>query len=255
VNFQGSPAGHRLGKPAQTAGRSWLLGLGAAVLALLAAYLTYGYLNTSAPTVDVVVAAREIPANHFIKAEDLKIDRRPRAGLPTDAAVTVEAIVGKLARGTLLPGDVVRAGHVASREGGSLAALAEHYPDKRLVSLSAEMAEGLFGQLATGDRLDVLGELQLQTKTVNEARIGVLAAGVPVVAVNQPAGSGLGGAANGGSLLVAVSPTQAQAIKLAQAVGKVYLMISSTDKPATTPVMTPQSVLPTPADQFAPPTK
>lgn len=246
-----STIGARGGTPTP-GNRRWIYWVAALVIAGLAGFLALRWVSAAAPRVEVVVAAREIPPNSVISPEDLKVEARPTSGLPADAVLNIGDVAGMLAKGHLLTGDVVRAGHAVAREGGPLSAVAEQYPDQRIISLGAELAEGLFAQLKPGDRIDVLGVLQVQTDKVNETRIGVLAGGVPIVAIEQPKSGGALTSESGGSLLLAVAPEQSQAIKLAQAAGKLFVQLTTAPADAPRPpILTPQSILATPEDQVA----
>jgi Flp pilus assembly protein CpaB len=230
----------------RTIGRPGVLLASGVVVALVAGWLTFAYVRSAAPTEVVAAATRDIQPFTMVGPNDIALEARPKAAVPKDALTTKSGTAGLTARGLLLKGDVIRSGYLSSQSGSALTANLATMPSLRVISLTPETMEGLSDQVSVGDRLDLLGVMQISNGKVNETRIGILASGVSVVAVTpRQANSSLGGGQNGGNVLIAVTANQAEAIKLAQSTGKVFVMLTVDNKGQTSPpVLTPEIVLP-----------
>lgn len=210
-------------------------------VAALAGSLTYTYLRSAVPSKAVLVISRDLPANARVQPSDLTVSELPPSAVPADAVTDVAAVNGLLTKGPLLKGDVLRQGYLTEHIGSGLSyGLAQQMPDRVLISLTAEAMEGLQGQVAPGDLLDILGVLQVSNGKTNESRVGQLARSARVVTATAAQKEGL--TTQAGTILVAVTPAEAAAVKLAQAAGKVYVQLS-TGKSTAPPVMTPETVL------------
>lgn len=230
------------GRPRSGGNRFGLWLAGGAVISAIVGWSIYSFLNAAAPTEAVLVATRDIPAYSAVQPNDFTTEMRPRVAVPEDALRDRSGVGGMVAQGALLKGDVVRAGHLTKQQGSPLSAKLSLTPDLRVISLTPESMEGLQSQVSVGDQIDVLGVMQVSNGKVNEARIGVLAPNAKVVAIATPQKeSGLGGT-QAATVLVAVTPEQAQKIKLSQATGKVFVQLS-VSKTTPPPVMTPETVL------------
>lgn len=210
-------------------------------VAALAGSLTYTYLKSAVPSKAVLMVNRDLPANTRVQPGDLAVTQLPPGAVPADAVTDVAAANGLLTKGPLLKGDVLRQGYLAEHTGSGLSyALAQQTPDRVLISLTTEAMEGLQGQVAPGDLLDILGVLQVSNGKTNESRVGQLARSARVVTVTASQKEGL--STQAGAVLVAVTPAEAASVKLAQAAGKVFVQLS-TGKASAPSVMTPETVL------------
>lgn len=232
-----------MGRQSRSSGRFSVLLVVGIVVAILAAWLVYVAVRAAAPTQAVLVAARDIAPFSRVTPADFTMEMRPRSAVPRDALLDREAVSGLVTRGAMLKGDIIRSGHLGAQSGSALTASLAHTPERRIISLTAEALEGLGSQVAVGDYLDILGVMQINNGRTNEARAGVLATYAPIISVVAPPREGGLSGTGANTVLVSVTPEEAQAIKLAQATGKVYVQVSTQAEAARPPVMTPERVL------------
>lgn len=152
------------------------------------------------PTVDVVVAARDLPGGVVIDGDDLTFVALPPDAVPSGAMARSGAV------GALLAAPV-RAGEPITDRRLLGPGLLEGWGDD-VVATPVRVADaGAVDQLRPGDRIDLLA-----TALDGAARTDVVAADVPVLTV--PA-AGDGGLAEGALVLVAATPDQAAGLATA----------------------------------------
>lgn len=135
---------------------------------------------TDAPMVDVVVPTRAVELGTLLRLSDFKVRSMRAADTPSDAAKDVEALRGQYATAPLAADEPVRTSRLAGEPPGSR--LAQVIPDGRVaVSLAVSDVISTGGQIAVGDRVDVLGVV---TKEATDAARVVLT-NVPVIAVSS----------------------------------------------------------------------
>lgn len=224
-------------------------------------------------TVDVLVARAGIPAGTLITAA--MIDRQPwpenlvLEGFITSTSADASGVVGKVTRAPLQPHEPILISKLAGKEDASF--LAATLPSgMRAITIGTDAITGVAGFIYPGDRVDIVFTHSIpDSKNANRAPasgltaalgIGgassasvaeVLAANVPVLAVNirdaspgsgfSPAATLLGsasdalsaatGAVGGGnspsSLTLQVSDLQAEKIRLAERVGNLSVALRS----------------------------
>jgi Flp pilus assembly protein CpaB len=109
-------------------------------------------------TVSVLVAARDLPAQHRLDARDLKLVPVAPGLVPTDAIADPARAVGQYARSPLQAGDLIRTGKLTATP--PQVSLAEQVPgDRRALSLAVVPSHVLGGALQPGDHVDVLAAL------------------------------------------------------------------------------------------------
>lgn len=148
--------------------------IGAMLLALLAAVLTYQYLQQireqSLPTAQAVVVVSEVPAQTVLTADLVEIRQLPSAMLPEGAIKQEGLAVGRLTRYPLATGEVLLQHDLMSEEG---AGLAGRLPDGRwaMVMPVGWLASPL-PQIEQGDHIDILayapGQAAEQTALIVE---------------------------------------------------------------------------------------
>lgn len=145
-------------------------------------------------TVDVVVAARDLPGGTVLGPADVTVAAFPPAAVPG-------GVIGREAASGALLAAPVRAGEpITDRRVLGPGLLAGWGPD--VVAAPVRVADaGAAGYLRPGDRIDLLA-----TSLDGAAGTSVVAAGVPVLALPSTADSAL---AEGALVLVAASPAQA----------------------------------------------
>lgn len=163
-----------------------------------------------APTVDVVVAARDLPGGAVLADDDLTI-----AALPPD--VVPGGAVGRAEAAGALLAAPVRAGEPITDRRLLGPGLLEGWGDD-VVATPVRVADaGAVGQLRPGDRIDLLA-----TTIDGAARTDVVAADVPVLTV--PA-AGDGGLTEGALLMVAATPDQAAGLATAAVTSRLSFIV------------------------------
>lgn len=157
------------------------------------------------------------------------------AGAIADTA----ALHGKVAAADISAGQQLTAGEFTAK-GGYAAQLA---PDERVISIPLDASHGLEGVVQAGDRVDVYAGLNLQlSRTSSGGAAGValrlLVSNVPVLAVNENSGSGLGSSSGTGQqadVVLRVRASDAGALAFASDNGKVWLVLrgSNAAEPST----------------------
>ncbi|SEF16850.1 Flp pilus assembly protein CpaB [Jiangella alba] len=162
------------------------------------------------PTVDVVVAARDLPGGAVLADDDLTV-----AALPPD--VVPGGSVGRAEAAGALLAAPVRAGEPITDRRLLGPGLLEGWGDD-VVATPVRVADaGAVGQLRPGDRIDLLA-----TTLDGAARTDVVAADVPVLMV--PA-AGDGGLVEGALVLVAATPDQAAGLATAAVTSRLSFIV------------------------------
>ncbi len=206
-----------------------LLGLGAVVLVQLwlgrqrEADVSGALL---AGTVPVLVAAQPIERGAALDPALLKVARFPRASAPAGALTSIaEATDGgqRLALRTIAPDEPILNSKI-TEAGGKVNLSSTLTPGMRAVTFRADDVAGVAGFVLPGDRVDVL-------LTRNDAADGgtfltqVLADNLKVLGVDQSDDDTTTKPMVVKAITLEVTPDQAQAISLAQAVGTVSLSL------------------------------
>ena len=161
------------------------------VAALLAALAVWAGLTAlrpgPPPTVQVVVAARQLPAGHRLSGADLTVHDYPVALAPADAIADPTTVVGRHLVGPLAEGSPV--GLQAMVTTRTLA------PGHLLAPIRVGDA-AVLGLLRVGDRVTL-------TATTSQQSATVVARGVPVAAIPRAPDAGpLGGGSDTASLIL-----------------------------------------------------
>lgn len=192
-------------------------------------------------TVDVLVAARSLPAGTLMKEEDFTPRAVPSAEVPQGAVMNSPdaraSLRGALLRRYLDPGNVLMTGDVLRpRDRGFLAAVLA--PGARAISVGVDAVTGNGGLIWPGDRVDVILTQELNEKDSSPARRYVgetVLSDVRVVAVDQSITQGaVPGSDNttghvARTVTLEVTPQQAEQSAVAQRLGKIILAIRAVD--------------------------
>ncbi len=140
-----------------------LLILLALVLAGVAAWGAHRWVRTQAALAarqrvvlkPVVLAARDLPAGHSIKARDLRVVRWPAGSLPRGHFSSPAALKGRVPLTRLFRGEVVLAAKLAAK--GLPGGLSSVVPSGfRAMTVKVDEVIGVGGFVQPGDRVDVL---------------------------------------------------------------------------------------------------
>ena len=185
----------RVGRVSRAAALTWLAGT-------LAFVLSASVLRDRAERVEVLVAARDIPAGTELTTGMVRsIDLDADSPLTTSLVLSGGLRPGMVVRGVIVEGSpILTADLVEAAEGGRL----------RSMSIQVDRAQAVGGDLAVGDRVDVI-------HVVGGTAIYVVA-GVQVIDVASSQNSrGLTGSGAAGGFFVVVRVDARQALALAGA--------------------------------------
>lgn len=148
------------------------------------------------------------------------------AGQVSAGAIADTALLhGKVAVADINPGQQLTASDFTS-SGGYVSELA---PDERVISVPLDSSHGLQGVVQSGDRVDVYADLEGSGGAAGALTV-LIATNVPVLAIDQASGSGLGsGAGQQANVVLKVKSTEAGAFALASDHGKVWLVLRGSD--------------------------
>jgi pilus assembly protein CpaB len=198
-------------------------------------------------TVDVLVAAHNLPAGTLMKEEDFTQRAVPSANVPQGALTNTPDVRANL-RGALLrryldPGSTLLSGDILRpRDRGFLAAVLT--PGARAVSVGVDAITGDGGLIWPGDRVDLILTQELSEKDAPLARriVGETVMGdVRVVAVDQSIAQGAvatGDSATGRlarTVTLEMSSQQAERAVVAERLGRITLSIRAADGMANAP--------------------
>lgn len=143
---------------------------------------TGGTIVEAVETVDVVIAAREIPFGIIIEDSHLRTATWPKENVPVDTFRTKDELIGKLLNQSAVPGEPLMGARVVDKlEGSRLSALIA--PNKRAITVRVNDVAGVAGFLLPGNRVDILA-----TRLANgRATTDTLLQNIKVLAVDQKA--------------------------------------------------------------------
>jgi Flp pilus assembly protein CpaB len=145
------------------------------------------------------------------------------AGAIADTAV----LHGKVAAADISPGQQLTLGEFTTSSGYA----AQLAPDERVISIPLDASHGLAGVAQAGDRVDVYAGLNLEVSRSGEggsagASLRLLVSNVPVLAIDQSSGGGLGsGGASQADIVLKVKASDAGALAFASDHGKIWLVL------------------------------
>lgn len=207
----------------------------ALALSLLAAALTYRYLNRLGAHVPVVVAAADLTLPQRLSAESVEVVELPARAVHPLAFSDPTAVIGRVNRRPLSAGEQVLEPDLAGAgDDGIWSALLGEGEGALYVPLGPERALG--GAVRAGDRVDVIvvGEDGL----LGEAMSAVLVTGARVLDVRDPDGlsASAGEARYPAGALLAVPSGELTRLALAVERGRIYLALSARGTAAPPPV-------------------
>ncbi|MFN7175862.1 MAG: Flp pilus assembly protein CpaB [Thermaurantiacus sp.] len=190
-------------------------------------------------TVELFVARRDLQPGDVISREMLGLAKWPRNALQPQhlraEEVPAEKLFGSIVRASVAQGQPLNSSHLVQRgQQGVLAALIA--PGKRAVTIPVSAAAGLAGLVGPGDRVDVL----LTATTSGSRRVVGLTVveNVRVLGVDQrlrPMSAGAEGAPPPSTVTLEVSPRDAEAIAVAQELGRLSLALRNLSPRAEAP--------------------
>lgn len=215
----------------------------AAALGLVALLLMRGYIASHSTaraeprqaTTPVVVAVAPIKRSTTLKPDMLKVVQYPRASVPQGAFSSVEQVVrapdgaARSALRDLVSNEPIVTSKVSGPDSrANLAGVLA--PGMRAVSVKSGEVAGVGGFVLPGDRVDILVTRPTGSGPGASSLVQALAENVRVMGVDQSSDADEPTVAK--AVTVEVTPDQAQAISLAQAIGSVSLSLRQADDSA-----------------------
>jgi pilus assembly protein CpaB len=201
----------------------------AVVFGLAAAWGTYRYLkhmeNTykaSGQFVPVAVAKVAIPARQVINGQMVEFKDIPSNYVNPGALGKPQEVIGKVARSDIYPGEQIIRNKIANPNdpGEGLAMIIE--PGRRAVTVAINDVTGVAGLLRPGDRVDVLGTVDVNKETLTS----LLVQNIKVLAVNKSLGAPVENKQfQSGTLTLSVNPHEAQTLTLASERGSIRVLL------------------------------
>lgn len=233
------PTGTPGGRPTPALGRArragWralayltlsLVAAGACML-LLTRYLARHRTIAAPPLTRVVVAAADLPAATLVRAEHLRAIEWPKGEVPEGAALTPQAIVGRVVLERFVKGEPVLEDKLVPREGGrGLAAVIP--PAHRAVAVRVDDVVGVAGFLVAGDRVDVVATIRPEEGEDVETTSKVVLQNVRVLAVGHDLAQRDDDSGKARQVTVAtllVTPPESERLALAAATGKLVMAL------------------------------
>jgi len=230
----------------------------AAILGLAAAAMVWSYLSgqesQAHAQTQVVTAASNIPRGMVLTAAKLRIRSFPSHLVTPGAAVDEKTVVGKVAKTDIKAGEPIYASHLAANDRLSYAIP----PFMRAVTVGLDPVIGVGGFLKPGDRVDVVATFDVNgnsfartvLQNVHLLAIGKEYEGGGNVSADKAA------ARTQPTATLAVTPTDAEKLVLADAKGRLRLALRSDGDASIRPVkpVSAQAVIgvaPKPSNQGA----
>jgi pilus assembly protein CpaB len=241
------------------------------LLALGAAWLANRWLiSQTAPhaggpnTVPVVVAAMDIPFGTTVETRHVTVIPMLKDTAPPDAFNEARKVEGKVARASMLKGEILLTERfTAEGEGSTLAAVVAK--DMRAVSVRVDDVVGVGGFLLPGNYVDVVSAYREGSGTFSETVVQ----NVKVLAVDQTAASDKNEPVVVRAVTLEVTPQDAEKLVLAKQRGAIQLALrnpmdskvaekvvlaAATPAPAAAPAAAPvKAAAPAPKAKKAPP--
>lgn len=205
----------------------------AVVLGGFAVILTNVYLQQKAKKMRfeeaaILVAAQEISKGALVEYEMVAFKTMPVPFIQPGALTAKEAVVGKTALATIMPGEQILSTKLAA-PGAGLTLAGKTPPGKRAITISLENVSAVGGMVHPGDHVDILGVFANPPVTLTLFQdILILAVGQEMVAGGEAARrKELPGVSPRGkdSITLALSPQEAQILSVAMEHGKISLTL------------------------------
>jgi pilus assembly protein CpaB len=172
-------------------------------------------------TTTVVVAAMDLPFGTKVDARHLGTIEMLRGSEPAGVYRELKEVEGKVARASLLRGEILLEGRFVDQGNGStLAAVVEQ--NMRAVSVRVDDVVGVAGFLLPGNRVDVLGSRDISNQ---EAQTETILQNVRVLAVDQTAASEKNEPVVVRAVTLEVTPAQAEILVKWKEQGSIQLTL------------------------------
>ncbi len=173
-------------------------------------------------TVDIVVASMDLPFGTKVEARHLSTIKMLPGSQPAGVLFNdLKEVEGKVARASVLRGEILLAGRFADQGNGStLAAVVEK--NMRAVTMRVDDVVGVAGFLLPGNRVDVLGSRDMASQ---EAITETIVQNVRVLAVDQTASTDKNEPVVVRAVTLEVTPLQAETLVKWKEQGSIQLTL------------------------------
>lgn len=181
----------------------------------------------------VLVAAKGLPAGHFIRTEDLAWQSWPDDDLSKSymvkGSINLDSIVGSVAKNGIAPGEPITDLRIVKKgDRGFLAAIIE--PGFRAITVSLQSGAGLSGLAVPGDRVDLILTMDLPStaKSSSPRRVSeTVLQDIRVLAVDQKIDDQAHDSPLARTATLEVTPKQAEVVTLLTEMGKLSMTLRS----------------------------
>jgi len=171
-------------------------------------------------TVSVVAAAIDIPFGTKVEARHVAVIQMLKDTAPNGVFPTVAAVEGKVARASIMKGEILLAGRFTEQgEGSTLAAVVGE--NMRAISVRVDDVVGVAGFLLPGNYVDVISAYREGQETLSETVVQ----NVKVLAVDQTASDDKNEPVIVRAVTLEVTPADAERLVLAKQRGAIQLAL------------------------------
>lgn len=206
----------------------------ALVSGLMAAYLAFRFLRqptvtnvaqaNEAPTVTVMVAARDLPFGHILQQQDVKPVEWPSGSTPQGFAREASEVVGRGLIAEVRMNEAFLASKIANLESGGGIPLAIQ-AGKRAVAVRVNEVIGVAGWVSEGQRVDVLVTFD-QGAQIDQPVTKIVLQDIPVLRIGQLQEVNDQNEAQMVTVVtLVVTPEQAEVLTLAETKGQIRLSL------------------------------
>ena len=227
----------------------------AVAMGLLASYVVYQTVKAArgeqTEMEQVVIAAANVNLGEALTSNHVKVAQWPKATLPSGTLKAVKDAEGRVARTSIVAGELILDAKLApTGQGGLMPVLVP--PGKRAVSIKVDEAVQRSGFVLPNSRVDVLVTMSRDTGRTKESRI--VLQDVSVLASDQTVEMKDNKPVTMVTVTMALSPEETERLALAQNEGKVTLALRNMQDTAkiSTPGVTVAQLLGSPAPAPAP---
>lgn len=191
------------------------------------------HMTAPPPPKMILVAAKALPAGHFIHTEDLAWQSWPDNDLSkaymVKGSVSLGTIVGSVAKNGIAPGEPITDLRIVKKgDRGFLAAIVK--PGYRAITVSLQSGAGLSGLTIPGDRVDLILMMDVPSTGKNERQRRMsetVLQDIRVLAVDQKLDDQAHDAPLARTATLEVTPKEAEVVTLLPEMGKLSLTLRS----------------------------
>lgn len=202
------------------------------LFAMIAAWLSYGYLQKELSSVKavqpqkIVVAAADIPIGKAISKAQLKVTSWPKDSIPPGSAQLPEAVINRIAIRPITRGDAVTEMKLKPKSGAAGSGFMTYVVPQghRAVTVAVNEVAGVAGFLTPSDRVDVIITTPLPDNE-KESISKIMLENVPVLATGQITDQKEGKPVIVPTVTLDLAPVDAEKLVLSASKGSLQLLL------------------------------